>query len=168
VDKNKKIDVITMLKEVFANTSMVLVIKNKGITVAKANDLRRKVKKADCSYLVTKNSLAKIAVQGSRFEQLVSMLAGPTALAYSNDPVAIAKIISEYAKDNEKFEILGGMFNEKLMSTKEIEHLATLPSLDELRAKIVGILCAPATQIATVLQAPAADLARIFDAYSKK
>jgi large subunit ribosomal protein L10 len=168
VDKAKKLELVEHLKTIFNETSMALIVKNNGIKVSQIRELRRQFKKNDCSYLVTKNKLAKIAANGTKFSQLSELLNGPTAIAYSNDPVAVAKLIATFAKDNEKLEIVGAVFNESLMSADQVKKLATLPSLDEIRATIVGVLSAPATRLATVLQAPAAELARVVDAYSKK
>lgn len=168
MDKNNKQLLVAELKQVFAETPMVLVVKNLGVNAVQARELRRQIRKTGCSYRVAKNRLAKIALQGTNCESLSDMLVGPTALAYSDDPVAIAKIIAEFAKTNDKLEIVGGAFQGKKLGAAEVKHLATLPSLDELRGTLVGVLAAPATRLATVLQAPAAELARVFNAYAKK
>lgn len=158
-----------MLKGVFSTSEVIIVTRNLGLTVNKANSLRRKIKAADASYKVAKNNLAKIAIDKSRFVNLKELLVGPTSISYSNDAVSLAKAIAEFAKENEeKFEIVGGMMQDTVMDAKGIKQLATLPSLDELRGKIIGLLQAPATKIACVLQAPASQVARVMDAYAKK
>jgi large subunit ribosomal protein L10 len=168
VDKAKKVQVVSSLKEVFGNHSVVIVIKNNGITVADANKLRNDIRDSNSKYLVAKNSMAKLAITGSKFEQIKDLFKGPTAIAYSNDPVGVAKVLSAFAKQNEKFEILGGYMENMYLDPKAVSQLALLPSLDELRGKIVGLLQAPAQKLMSVLQAPGAQLARVMNAYSKK
>lgn len=169
MDKNKKVEQVTMLKEVFTSTGVVIITRNHGLTVNKASALRKKMKSVSAEYKVAKNNLARIALEGSKYVKLKELLVGPTSISYSNDPVALAKVIAEFAKENEeKFEIVGGMMLENVMSVNEIKQLATLPSLDELRGKIIGLLQAPATKVACVLQAPVSQVARVIDAYAKK
>lgn len=168
MNKEQKTVAVEELKSVFASADIAIITLNKGLTVADSRQLRNKVKVANSSFRVAKNRLAKIAAKGTRFEPLVELLKGPTAIACSNDPVGIAKVLASFSKDNEKLEILGGVMDDNYLDVNAIKQLATLPSLDELRAKIVGLLCAPAVKIVTVLQAPAAQLARVTDAYSKK
>ncbi len=168
MDKNRKEQVVEELKQIFNSTTIVIVSHNKGLTVSQSRELRKQVKVANSNYQVTKNSLAKIATQETQFAELNGILKGPTSLAYSNDPVAIAKVLTSFAKDNEKIEILGGVMDSTFLDANALKQLATMPSLDELRGKIVGILKAPATKLAVVLQAPAAQLARVFSAYAKK
>ncbi len=156
------------LKQVFNSASIVIVSQNKGLTVAHARDLRKQVKAAGSKYRVTKNSLTKIAAKGTEFEALTAALSGPTSIAYSDDPVAIAKVLVGYAKGNEKIQVIAGVMNGSYLDENALKQLATLPSLDELRGKIVGLLQAPASKVAAVLQAPALQLARVTAAYAKK
>ena len=158
MEKNKKIAVVEQLKQTFENVSLVIVAKNKGLTVLEANNLRKKVKESKGSYLVAKNRLVKIATTGTEYEKLNDLFKGPTAIMYSNDAFASAKALHSFTKENsEKLEIVGGIMNNELLTPAQISHIATLPSLDELRGKLVGLL-----------QAPASQLARVVDAYSKK
>jgi len=117
---------------------------------------------------VTKNRLTRLALEGTKFQALQSLMTGPTALAFSEDPVAAAKVCVEFAKQNEKLTIIGGALNEQLLDVNGVQALAKLPSLDELRGKLVGLLQAPATKVAGVLQAPAGQLARVFSAYGSQ
>jgi len=131
-------------------------------------DLRRKVRAAGASYKVAKNRLMLRALEGTSFKALGSMFTGPTAIAYSKDPVAAAKVISAFAKGNEKLSIVGGALGENTLDVAGVQALATLPSLDALRGTIIGLIQAPATKIAGVLAAPAGQLARVFGAYGAK
>lgn len=148
--------------------SIVLVAHYKGLSVAEMTDLRANVRKAGAGFKVTKNLLAKRAAVGTSYEKVVDLFKGPTAIAYANDPVAAAKALSEFAKKNDKLVLVGGAFGETVLDKAGIQQLATLPSLDELRGKIIGLLQAPATKVAGVLAAPAGQLARVFNAYATK
>lgn len=150
------------------NAGIMLVAHYKGMTVAEISDLRVQVRKAGAGFKVTKNKLATRAVAGTSYEKIVHLFKGPTAIAYSADPVAAAKALSEFNKRNDKLQLVGGAFGDTMLDKAAINQLATLPSLDELRAKIIAILQTPATRIAGVLQAPAAQLARVFSAYAAK
>jgi len=150
------------------NAEIVIVAHYKGLTVAEMTELRRAVRAAGAGFKVTKNRLAHLAFAGTKYEKVVPLFKGPTALTYANDPVSAAKALSEFAKKQEKLVLLGGAFGETVLDKAAIQHLASLPSLDELRAKILAILNTPATRIAGVLQAPAGQLARVFGAYAKK
>lgn len=150
------------------DSAIVLVAHYKGMTVAEMTDLRVNVRKAGARFKVTKNLLAKRAMGGTDYEKIVDLFKGPTAIAYANDPVSAAKAVSEFSKRNDKLQLIGGAFGNTILDKKAIAQLATLPSLDELRAKIVGLLAAPATKVACVLQAPASQLARVFAAYGRK
>ncbi len=150
------------------NAQIVIIAHYKGLTVAEMTELRRNVRAAGAGFKVTKNRLAHRAFAGTKYETVVPLFKGPTALTYANDPVAAAKALSEFAKKKEKLVLLGGAFGETVLDTAGIQQLATLPSLDELRAKILALLNTPATRIAGVLQAPAGQLARVFGAYSTK
>ena len=166
MDRAQKAELVSALHDTFAEIGVVVVTRNLGLTVAQSTDLRSKMRDAGASYKVTKNRLAKIAVTGTAYEQLGNLLTGPTALATSPDPVAAAKVAVEFAKTNDKFEIVGGAMGETLLDVEGVKALASLPSLDELRAKIVGLI--QATKVVQVVQAPAGQLARVFNAYATK
>lgn len=166
--KAQKIKVIDDVTARLGSAEVVIVTHNKGMTVAQVSELRTKARNAGASYKVAKNRLIKRTLNGTPFAVIEKHLSGPTAITTSKDPVAAAKTIVEFAKKNEQLVILGGAFGEKALDVSTIEQLATLPSLDELRGKIVGLLQAPAQRIATVLQAPAAQLARVTNAYATK
>jgi large subunit ribosomal protein L10 len=167
VDRTEKREFVASLADVFAQTSMVVVTQNKGMTVAEVTLLRTKMRAAGATFKVAKNRLAVLALDGTRFNGIAPMLKGTTALAWSSDPVAVAKVAVEFAKTNEKLVLLGGSLGTQMLDANGVKALAELPSLDALRAKLVGLLVAPATRIAGVLQAPAGQLARVFGAYAK-
>ena len=168
MDRSQKADVVEELKRVFSETSVVVVTRNLGLTVAQSTDLRLKMRDAGAQFKVTKNRLALIALEGSRYQPIGDLLTGPTALATSTDPVAAAKIAVDFAKTNDRFEIVGGAMGDTVLDVNGIKALAALPSLDELRARIVGLIQAPATKIARTVSEPGAQLARIFAAYGAK
>ena len=168
MDRTEKREFVATLAGVFAETSFVLVAQNKGMTVAEVSDLRRRMRGAGATYKVAKNRLASLALDGTRFQGISPLLKGPTALAWSTDPVAVAKTAVEFAKTNEKFVILGGALGTQTLALDGVRALAELPSLETLRAQLVGLIQTPATRIAGVLQAPAGQLARVFGAYAKK
>ena len=168
MDRTEKREFVSSLAAVFAETSMVVVTQNKGLTVAEVSDLRRKMRAADSTFKVAKNRLAALALDGTPFDGIKPMLKGPTALAWSRDPVAVAKTAIDFAKTNEKLVVIGGALGTQTLNANGIKALADLPSLDTLRAGIVGMLQTPATRVASVLAAPAGQLARVFGAYSKK
>ena len=152
----------------FANTSVVVVAHYKGLTVAEMQKLRAQMKQAGATVKVTKNRIANIALDGTDVASIKPLLKGPTLLAYSSDPVAAAKVAVDFAKGNDKLVILGGAMGTTALNPDGVKALASLPSLDELRGKIVGLIQAPATKIAQVVSAPAAKLARVFGAYATK
>lgn len=168
MDRAQKKELVAELNDVFAKTSVVVVTRNLGLTVAQSTELRTKMRDAGATYKVAKNRLARLAIEGTPYAPLGDMLTGPTALATSADPVAAAKAAIDFAKTNEKLEIVGGAMGDTLLDADGIKALAALPSLDELRAKIVGLVQAPATKLAQIAQAPAAQLARVFGAYAAK
>ncbi|MDB5413575.1 MAG: ribosomal protein [Rubritepida sp.] len=168
MDRTEKRAFVDLMGSVFAQTSFVLVAQNNGLTVAAVDDLRRKMKAAGATYKVAKNRLASLALDGTRFQGISPMLKGPTALAWSVDPVAVAKTAVEFAKGNDKFVILGGALGTQMLNVDGVKALAELPSLDSLRASLVGLIQTPATRIAGVVQAPAAQLARVLKAYAEK
>ena len=168
MDKAAKKDAVASLNDVFANTSVVVVAHYAGLTVAQFQKLRREMKANGATVKVAKNRLAKIALEGTDVASIGSLLKGPTLIAYSNDPVGASKVASDFAKGHEKFVILGGAMGKTVLDPNGVKALAALPSLDELRAKIVGLIQAPATKIAQVVQAPAAKMARVIQAYASK
>jgi large subunit ribosomal protein L10 len=147
---------------------VVVVTRNLGMSVAQSTALRGKVRDAGATYKVAKNRLAKLALADTQYEAIGELLTGPTALATSVDPVAAAKAAVDFAKTNDRLEIVGGSMGGQLLDANGIKALASLPSLDELRAKLVGLVNAPATKVAQLANAPAAKLARVFGAYAAK
>ncbi|VXC87586.1 50S ribosomal protein L10 [Sphingomonas sp. AX6] len=168
MDRSQKTDAVAELNRTFNEVGVVVVTRNLGMTVKQSTDLRNKMRDAGASYKVAKNRLAIIALEGTDYGSLADLLTGPTALATSTDPVAAAKAVVEFAKTNDRIEIVGGAMGKTVLDADGVKALASLPSLDELRAKLVGLLVAPATKIATITQAPAAQLARVLAAYSEK
>jgi large subunit ribosomal protein L10 len=168
VDRSEKAEEIAKLNQTFKDASLVVVTRQSGLTVGEVTDLRRKVRAAGASYKVAKNRLTLRALEGTAFTALGPLFKGPTAIAYSKDPVAAAKVVSAFAKDNEKLTIVGGALGENTLDVAGVQALATLPSLDALRGKIIGLIQAPATKIAGVLAAPAGQVARVFGAYGAK
>ncbi|MEJ1969479.1 MAG: 50S ribosomal protein L10 [Rhizomicrobium sp.] len=168
MDKAEKTEVVEELKGVFASAGSLVVAHYTGMTVAQMNDLRGRMRAAGASFRVSKNRLAVRALQGTAVEGIAHLFKGPTGIAYSNDPVAASKVAVAYAKDNDKLVILGGSVGTTALDAEGVKALATLPSLDELRGKLVGLILAPATKIAGVIQAPAGQLARVISAYSEK
>jgi len=168
MDRAQKSEMVDELKRTFSETSVVVVTRNLGLTVAQSTDLRTRMRQAGASFKVAKNRLALIALEGTSYAPISEMLKGPTALATSTDPVAAAKVAVDFAKTNDRFEIVGGAMGDTLLDVNGVKALAELPSLDELRARIVGLIQAPATKIAQVVNAPAAKLARVFGAYGAK
>ncbi len=168
VHRSQKEALVASLKQTFGEVNLVVVTQQSGMTVGEASNLRRQMREEGASYKVTKNRLTRLALEGTKFEALTPMFTGPTAIAYSDDPVAAAKVCVEFAKKNEKLTIIGGAMGVQMLDKSGIEALAKLPSLDELRAKLIGVLQAPATKVAGVVQAPAGQLARVFSAYGSQ
>ncbi|GGB27696.1 50S ribosomal protein L10 [Sphingomonas metalli] len=168
MDRTEKAAAVAELNRNFSEVGVVVVTRNLGMTVAQSTDLRNKMRAAGASYKVSKNKLARIALDGTDYGSISDMLTGPVGLATSTDPVAAAKVAVDFAKTNDKFEIVGGAMGATPLDVAGVQALATLPSLDELRAKIVGLIVAPATKIATITQAPAAQIARVLAAYAEK
>lgn len=168
MDRAQKQAFIDELKSELGGVSTLIVTHYQGLTVADIGKLRKTMRDAGANFRVTKNTLTKLAVDGTQFAELADMLKGPVAIAYSQDPVAAAKAAVDFAKGNDNFKVVGGGLDAKVLTKAEVEALAKLPSLDELRAKIVGMLQTPATRVATVLQAPAGQLARVTKAYAEK
>ncbi len=168
MDRSQKADAVAALNATFNEVGVVVITRNLGMTVAQTTALRVKMREAGASFKVSKNSLARLAIADTDYAGIGDMLTGPVALATSVDPVAAAKIAVEFAKTNDKLEIVGGSMGTQMLDANGIKALASMPSLDELRATIVGLVQAPATKIARVVTAPAGKLARVFGAYAKE
>lgn len=168
MDRTQKEGMVASLHQTFSEASIVVITHYSGLTVSEMGDLRDRMREAGATFKVTKNRLTRRALEGTKYEGLSDMFTGPTAIAYSEDPVAAAKAAVGFSKTNEKLIVLGGAMGEEAFDANGIKALATLPSLDELRGKIVGMLSTPATRIAMVLQAPAGQVARVIGAYSDK
>lgn len=168
MNRTQKEEQVASLKQTFEESEIVVVTHYIGMTMADMVDLRNRMHEAGASFKVTKNRLTRIALQGTNFESLTDLMTGPTALAYSADPVAAAKAAVNYSKDNEKLVILGGVLNGQVLDVDSVKNLAKLPSLDELRGKLIGMINTPATRIAGVLKAPAGQVARVIGAYGVK
>ena len=168
VDRAQKQKLVDSLHDVLSKTELVVVTQQVGMTVAEVTNLRRQMRDGGASFKVTKNRLARRALEGTKFARLAPLFKGPTAVAYSTDPVAAAKVAVNYAKANEKLTIVGGAMGDTLLDSSGVKALATLPSLNELRGKLVGLLQTPATRLAVVLQAPAGQLALVVGAYANK
>jgi large subunit ribosomal protein L10 len=168
VDRTEKREFVAELNQALSGTSMIVVTRNAGLTVAEATNLRRKMRDSGATFKIAKNRLANLALEGTPFDGIRPLLKGPTALAWSKDPVAVAKAAVEFAKTNEKFVLVGGALGSQTLDADGVKALAELPSLDELRARLVGMISTPATRIAGILQAPAGQLARVFGAFAKK
>ncbi|XEN30531.1 large subunit ribosomal protein L10 [Ensifer sp. WSM1721] len=168
VERAEKREFVTELNEVFKASGSVVVAHYAGVTVAQMNDFRSKMRAAGGTVKVAKNRLAKIALQGTESEGMTDLFKGQTLIAYSADPVTAPKVVVDFAKTNDKLVVLGGAMGTTTLNAEGVKSLATLPSLDELRAKLLGLINAPATRVATVVAAPASQLARVFSAYAKK
>ncbi len=168
MDRAQKEAAVAGLNQTLGGVNLVVVTHQTGLTVYESMTLRRKVREAGASFKVTKNRLTRLALEGTKFQALQSLMTGPTALAFSEDPVAAAKVCVEFAKQNEKLTIIGGALGERLLDVNGVQALAKLPSLDELRGRLIGLLQAPATKVAGVLQAPAGQLARVISAYGSQ
>ncbi len=168
MDRAQKVEVIENLQQSLGDVEAIVVTQNAGLTAAQTSDLRVKMRKEGVDFKVSKNRLVLRALKGTRFEGIGHMLKGPVGIATSKDPVAAAKIAATFAKDNEKLIIIGGALGDKVLDKAAIEALSKLPSLDQLRGTLVGLLQTPAQRIATLAQAPAGQLARVMQAYADK
>ena len=157
MNREEKADLLSELNGLFSNADIVVVSHYKGLTVQEVSDLRNRIRKAGAGFRVTKNRITRLALKGTKFEGIADLFKGPTAIAFANDPVSACKACVEFAKENEKLIVVGGAMGTGVLSIEEISRLATIPSMDELRAKIIGLL-----------QAPGAQLARVTKAYSEK
>jgi len=157
VNREEKKQLLSDLNELFNASELVVVSHYKGLTVAEVSELRNNIRQVGAGFRVTKNRIAKLALKGTKFEGLAELFNGPTAIAFANDPISACKACVEFAKNNEKLVVIGGAMGTGVLSVDEINRLASIPSMDELRAKLIGLL-----------QAPAAQLARVTKAYSEK
>ena len=164
MDRTEKEDLVASMHKTFEDSSIVVVTHYSGLTVAEMGDLRMRMREAGASFKVTKNRLTRRALEGTKYQSLEEMFTGPTAIAYSEDPVAAAKAAVNFSKTNNKLIVLGGALGDEQLDVNAVKSLASLPSLEELRAKIVGMISTPATRIAVVLQAPAGQVARVLGA----
>jgi large subunit ribosomal protein L10 len=168
MDRAQKAEQVADLKRTFNETAVVVITRNLGMTVAQSTSLRNKMRDAGARYKVTKNTLTLIALEGTTYAPIGDVLTGPVALATSSDPVAAAKVAVDFAKTNDRFEIVGGAMGDTVLDLNGVKALAELPSLDELRARIVGLIQAPASKIARTINEPGAMLARVIGAYAAK
>jgi large subunit ribosomal protein L10 len=168
MDRAEKADLVELLNATFGEVGVVVVTRNLGMTVAQSTTLRTKMRDAGAGFRVAKNRLTKRAIEGTPYAEIGQFLTGPIGIASSVDPVAAAKVAVEFAKTNDKLEIVGGAMGSQILDVDGVKALASLPSLDELRAKIVGLVQAPATKVVQIVQAPAGQLARVFGAYAAK
>lgn len=155
--REQKAELRSTMNEEFNGSGLVVVTHYSGLTVAEMSDLRDRVRESDAKFRVTKNRIARLALAGTQYEQLADLMVGPTAVSYSADPIAAAKAVVAFAKKNDKLVIRGGIMNGKVLTVQEVKALGELPSMDELRGKLVGLI-----------QAPAAQIARVFKAYADK
>ena len=168
MDRGQKEELVASMHQTFEDSAMVVVTHYSGLTVAELGVLRREMRAAGASFKVTKNRLTRRAIEGTKYSPLSDMFTGPTAIAYSDDPVAPARVAVKFAKSNDKLVVIGGALGEEMLDVTGIQALASLPGLDELRAKIVGMISTPATRIAGILQAPAGQVARVIAAKASK
>ncbi len=168
MDRTQKEDLVAEMHQMFSGTAVVVVTHYTGLTVAEISALRAKMREQGAGFKVTKNRLTRLALDGTPYQGLSDLFTGPTAIAYSDDPVAAPKVAADFAKTNPKLVLLGGGLGDKVLDVDGVKNLATLPSLDEIRAKLVGLLNAPATKVAGVLQAPAGQIARVLAARAEQ
>ncbi len=168
MNREQKESFVQNLKSIIANNSLVLVFHYRGMSMTDMTDLRVQSFNSGCNIKVTKNRLTKLALEGSDKAALSEFFDGPTAIAYSSDPVQLTKLLTNFAKNNSNLVILGGIMDNEILSVEKIEILSKLPSLEEIRAQLIGLISSPAQKIASVLTAPSGDLARVFNAYSNK
>lgn len=168
MDRTEKQNLVASLKGLFERVNLLVIAQQSGLTVAESTKLRRQMREAGASFKVTKNRLARLALEGTKFAELAPLFTGPTAIATSEDPVAAARIIVDFAKTNEKLVLVGGALDGQMLDVDGVKTLAALPSLDELRAKLVGMVQTPATRIVRTLNAPAGQVARVIAAHAEK
>jgi|TARA_B110000196_G_scaffold249350_1_gene218499 large subunit ribosomal protein L10 len=168
VKRSSKNDFVLKLKDELKESSSLIVTQYSGLSVEQTDELRKEMRSNGAKFKVTKNRLTKIALAETQYESILGLFNGPTAIAYSSDPIAPAKVAVNFEKKFDEFKIIGGSFEGKEIDKDKINFLATLPSLDEIRGKIVGIISAPAQKIASVLQAPGGQLARLMSSRSNE
>ncbi len=168
MNKNKKKTYIEEMKNFFKTTNSVFVTHYQGLTVKQIDELRSEMRKHGILFKITKNRITKLALEGSKYKKLENLFTGPTAVAFSEDAITSAKILTKFAKKNSNLKIIGGIMEEEQLSIQDVEKIATLPTLDEARSKIVGILSAPAQKIISILLAPGSKIAILAHAKSKK
>jgi large subunit ribosomal protein L10 len=168
VSKSKKVNFVNQFAEIYKESGAMMITHYHGLTVSQITTLRNKLRENNSGFKVVKNTLSKIALHQVGCDIANDLFFGPTGVAYSSDPVAVAKSVVDFAKENEKLVLIGGIIHGQLLTVDEVKELAKLPSLDVLRAQFISLLQTPATRLATVLQAPASSLARVLSAYSKK
>ncbi|MGH7076086.1 MAG: 50S ribosomal protein L10 [Stellaceae bacterium] len=167
MDRSQKANLVSALNTALADTDCVVITHQSGLTVAEATELRRQMRAAGAQFRVTKNRLARRALEGTKFERLSPLFTGPTAIAFSRDPVAAAKVAVAFADKNDKLTIVGGGLGERELDVDAVKALAALPSLEELRSRLIGLLQTPASRLVGVLQAPGGQIARVLSAYAK-
>lgn len=168
MDRASKEKIVSSLNKAFDESNFLIVTQNEGLTVEEMSSLRRNLRESNTSFRVAKNSLAKIAANKTAAEPLEELFNGPTAIAFSDELTSSPKIIVDFAKDHEKLSIVGGLMDGKLIDSEVIKQLAALPSMDELRSKIIGVLNAPATKVAVILNRPGGQLAQVLSAKSQQ
>lgn len=161
MNRNEKSDVVSNMRQQLKSSSIVIVTSQVGLNVDEVTNLRKRTRSSNATFKVVKNTLLNMAVKDTNIEGLSNFFKGPTALCYSNDPVSASKVIVEFSKENSKIKILGGAMDSKIITDSDIKALATLPSMDELRSKIIGLILAPATKIAVLIKEPSACIARV-------
>ena len=164
--RSEKKDFVSKLKDEFSNSSSIIVAEYSGLTVVESENLRKEMRANGAKFKVTKNRLTKLAIAETQFKEMSDLFKGPTAIAYSTDPVAPAKVAVTFEKKYDKFKIIGGGYNGEIIDKDRIDFLAKLPSLDELRGKLIGLISAPAQKIASIAIEPGSQLARILSAKS--
>ena len=164
--RSEKKDFVSKLKDEFSNSSSIIVAEYSGLTVNEAESLRNEMRSNGAKFKVTKNRLTKLAIADTQFKDMSDLFKGPTAVAYSSDPVAPAKIAVSFEKKFEKFKIIGGGYNGEKIDKEKIDFLAKLPSLDELRGKLIGLISAPAQKIASIACEPGGQIARLLSSKS--
>ena len=168
MDRNQKTDLVKTLRGTFEDSASVVVVHCIGLTVAESSDLRNRMRDENCFFKVTKNKLTRLALKDTKYQHMNELFVGPTAIGSSNDPVMAAKVLVNFAKDNDKLVIIGGGLEDKSLSKNDVEALAKLPSLNDLRGKLVGLLQAPATKIARLTKEPASKVLRTISQKSKQ
>ena len=168
MDRSKKENIVSSLNNEFRESNLLVVTHYSGLNVGELEELRSKMRNANAKFKVTKNRLTKLALPGTSFENVKELFSGPTAIAYSEDPLQAAKVAVDYSKNNNKLIIIGGSYEGKLIDDKQVKFLASLPSLDEVRGMIIGLLQAPGSKIASILKEPGNKVARSLNAFANK